>query len=92
MDGLTMDRHKVIPALDWSDLTDEEKKEFDWEGAKDTTFFRYLANTYSDEDFMYSHDPDWDGYLSDTFFSGVFVAFEIENGEIEKLHCMRYFS
>lgn len=88
MDGLTLDRHKVVPVLNWLDLTEQEKKEY-CIGDSDGMFFRYLGNIYSDRDFMISHDPDWDGYLSDTFFSGIFMKFE---DDFEKVHCMRYFS
>lgn len=89
MDGLTLDRHKVIPTLDWSDLTVEEKSDYGWDTFHEGIYFRYLGTTYSDQEFMYSHDIDWDGYLSDTFFSGVFIKFE---EDFETVHCMRYFS
>ena len=95
MDGLTLDRHKVLPVLDFSELTEEEKKEYHpgyINEAEDAIFFRYLGYCYCLDDFMLSHDPDWDGYLSDTFFSGIFIKIDMERGEIEKIHAMRYFA
>ena len=66
------------------ELTQAEKDDFDW--IKDTedddyTFFRYRNNTYCLSDFMRvernapAEFQKWDGYNSESFFSGILVKF-----------------
>lgn len=64
-------------------LTDQEQAEFDWlDWGKDgdawgETFFKYKGQVYSLDEFMWvspgSPFEGWDGYHSDSFFSGVVV-------------------
>lgn len=65
--------------LYWHDLTDEERAEFDYldtaEHQQDARFVRYRGWVYDLSEFsavgpMMSLDC-WDGYVSDSFYSGV---------------------
>lgn len=84
-------RTNNVPRLiiDWDQLTAEEKKEFDYITA-DTCigrdFIRYRGVTYDLHEFMavsrtiapHCQRPGWeywDGYSSDSFFSGVLVKY-----------------
>ena len=70
------------PLLGWDELTSKEQKEFDWiEDPMDTglDFFRYKGWVYSLEEFLVAPYPDfegWDGYHSDSFFSGILVKYD----------------
>ena len=79
--------------LYWEQLTDAERKEFDWIDAsqqQDDQFFRYKGWVYSTADFMSLHNkfctsqacrdafPGWDGYSNNTFFSGILVKYPID--------------
>lgn len=62
------------------ELTEEEKKEFDWlseEEIETDTFFRYRGNCYSLSEFMRipkgMFPSNWHGYHSDSFFSGILI-------------------
>lgn len=76
--------------LMWEELTEEERKEFDWiKNPEDTglDFFRYRDWTYSTQDFMRisEHAPftgKWDGYSSDSFFSGVLIRYVQDNERV----------
>lgn len=67
----------------WNDLTFAEKKEFDYlsknrnEDCINTSFVRYLGNVYDIGEFMmFLNNSDfkgWDGYSSDTYFSGILI-------------------
>lgn len=62
----------------WEQLTEKEKKEFDFDGAESMMYFRYKGNIYCLDEFMRLDNenlfPDyWHGYQSETFFSGVLV-------------------
>jgi hypothetical protein len=68
--------------LYWNDLTSKEQKEFDYltENAVSDglTFFRYNGAAYDLGSFQHtSHLPfkGWDGYMSDTYFSGILVKY-----------------
>lgn len=62
-------------------LSDDELKEFDWMvDPESSLFFRYKGRVYALDDFMtvyedYTPLSEWDGYVSDTYFSGVVVKF-----------------
>lgn len=67
-------------------LTNKEREEFDYldwaaidDGRDDADFFRYKGQLYDLGEFMRtpnSGDFDsWDGYRSDSFFSGLLVKF-----------------
>jgi hypothetical protein len=74
--------------IDGSELTKEDREEFDyldWDkierGEDSASFFRYKGTLYDLGEFMavpaYSNLPwrDWDGYQSDTYFSGLLVKY-----------------
>ena len=83
--------------LYWHDLTPKERKEFDWIVDSDTVtaeeceFFRYRGWVYCLSEIMrVEHDADftgWDGYISDSFFSGILVKYPREDwGGIDTDH------
>ena len=71
--------------LDWYDLTSKEQEELDYINPEEGgTFFRYKGNIYDLGEFMridkrVAPHPqregweEWDGYASDSFFSGTLV-------------------
>jgi hypothetical protein len=73
--------YKPREALCWHDLTDKEKKKFDYldseEKQSEASFFRYRKWVYDMGEFMLIphgselHDRGWQGFASDTYFSGV---------------------
>lgn len=70
------------------ELTAKERKEFDWMNEEEiinSSFVRFKGWTYYIGDFMrIEHNSDlkgWDGYSSDTFFSGVLIKLDPEDGE-----------
>lgn len=71
--------------LDWNQLSDKEKKDFDWikDGTEsDHSFFRYMGSVYCLSEFM-NIDSEmydgWDGYHNQTAFSGVLIKTDSEN-------------
>ena len=66
--------------LDWSQLTVKEQEEYAYLEEDGGSFFRYKNWTYFLGDFMrIGNDAPfkgWDGYHSDSFFSGVLVRYE----------------
>jgi hypothetical protein len=84
--------------LDGSELTLAEREEFaylDWQaidsGTDSASFFRYKGETYDLGEFSrdFGPFPTWDGYLSDSFFSGILVKY-VEN--FERVIVGRYLS
>jgi hypothetical protein len=67
------------PVLCWENLTTKECAEFDEEVFYNSSFFRYRGWVYTLEDFMRVDNnapfTGWDGYHSDSFFSGVLVKY-----------------
>ena len=73
------------PVLYWHDLTAKERKEFDWldtEAKQDEAeFFRYKGSVYAISEFTslrVTGTPEfkrWDGYFSDTYFSGILLRY-----------------
>ena len=66
--------------LCWHDLTPEEREDFDYikESEEfDYRFFRYKGEVYDSHEFERAPDSfkGWDGYQSDTYFSGVLVKY-----------------
>ena len=62
------------------ELTDKEKSNFDYLDDIDShNFIKYKGFIYDVSEFMstYSMDSlkDWDGYASDSYFSGVLIKF-----------------
>ena len=74
--------HKREIVYYW-ELTQAEKEEFDWikDNENDYTFFRYKGSTYCLSEFMRIENHSnadfmaWDGYSSDSFFSGILVKY-----------------
>lgn len=72
------------------------KEEFDWiKDWESAQFFKYNGDIYSLDEFLTLHDhalyPEefkgWDGYSSDSYFSGVLVKWVVEEwGEIDTDH------
>jgi hypothetical protein len=82
------------------DLTDKERKEFDYytdEQIGDATFFRYKGMVYDCAEFMRcelnGYDQPawarWDGYKADSAFSGVLIKFTPDS---ESVIVARYMS
>ena len=71
------------PLIYGHELTDEEKQDFDYLDniEEDFTGFRYKNQVYSLDQFMRIENHtsidfnSWDGYHSDSFFSGILVKF-----------------
>ena len=63
--------------LDWFDLTPKEQAEFDHPLKGESVYFRYKGWTYQLDDFQRCPESlkGWDGYHSDSFFSGVVVKY-----------------
>jgi len=84
-----IERCELFPFVE---LTDEEKKDFDYikeEEYCDFRFFRYRDVVYDTHEFTttvpgpWNHGlPEefrkWDGYQSDSFFSGVVICYDKE--------------
>ena len=72
---------EVVDQLYWQDLSDVERKEFDYLDTDDdrqgAIFFRYRDWVYDLGEFMRFNRHDlpgrWDGYFTDSFFSAVVV-------------------
>ena len=66
----------------WYELTDAERAEFDYldsdDAQSDASFFRHRGNVYDLGEFMRTPEgmfEDWDGYRSDSFFSGILIRY-----------------
>jgi hypothetical protein len=86
--------------VDGFELSADEREWFDyvdWQavdrGEDSGTFFRYRGTTYDVSEFLYCNDSSpftgWDGYLSDTFFSGILVRYVEDN---ERIIVGRYYA
>ena len=84
--------------LTWHDLTTKEQAEFDYLDNDDkrmcATFVRYKGWTYDLAEFERTpaHGPfptEWHGYQSDSFFSGVLVAY---SRDMERVIMATYYS
>ena len=72
------------------DLTDEEIGEFDYLEETEGSFFRYNGNVYDLGEFMRSGDgelSEWDGFCSETAFSGVLVKINHEDDTLTVGQC-----
>lgn len=88
--------------LNWNELTDKEKSEFDYLKTEDrqaeASFFRYRGWVYDVSEFTSTVNvgplASWHGYASDTFFSGVCIRWLIEDGcyDYDRLIVGRYYS
>lgn len=76
------------PLIAWHELTDSERREFDWIESPEETgadFFRYRGNVYCVSEFMRVPEKsdaldNWDGYAADSYFSGTVIKLS-EDGE-----------
>jgi len=81
------------------ELTDAEKREFDYvnwfavlAGEENAEFVRYKGTLYHLQDTERVTNnlfPNWDGYVSETFFSGVLFRYV---NDFEQIICGRYYS
>ena len=83
--------------LNFDELTAAEQSGFDWMNEEEQecgSFFRYRCAVYSLSDFMVlgrhgSAAPKefngWDGYASDSFFSGVLIKVDEDFGDTYKV-------
>ena len=88
--------HVPRATIDAWELTDAERAEFDYidwpaveAGSDSATFFRYKGHLYDTGDFMTTHGigaPEtfapWDGYQSDSFFSGLLIRYTDDNESV----------
>lgn len=84
MDGVNITtNHQPRHLISWYELTDEEKREFDYykeseieSGEVMPEFFRYKGELYDAGEFSPMPGPSkWDGYLAQAFYFGVIVKF-----------------
>ena len=76
---------KIISNYHWRqfeyfcDLSYKDKQELDWIKDYTATVFHYRGNIYSLDEFMRVEKKSsedfayWDGYLGDSFFSGILI-------------------
>lgn len=68
--------------------------QYDFEGGEDKSYFVYKGQKYTLSDFAAVHNKAWnpnppqwmlpfDGYLSDTFFSGILIKYNEENETVK---------
>ena len=70
--------NKPRHTLDWCDLTDKERADFDYRDENDgAVFARYKGATYDLSDFPRADKSmsPWDGALTDTYFSAILCRF-----------------
>ena len=82
-----------IKTIYWYDLTDAEqgKHANDYDGVKESTFFRYKGLIYDLGEFLsargngaHSLVNAWDGYHNDSFFSAILVKYS-DDGDAVKV-------
>lgn len=82
------------------EISEEERKDFDYidwskvdRGEDSVSFFRYKGELYDLGDFMRIPETldfeGWDGYISDTFFSGILVKY---TDDFESVVAGRFYS
>jgi hypothetical protein len=84
------------------DLTEREREEFDYytvDELDDAMFFRYKGDVFDLGEFMRcparvppAYAPiltEWDGYMSDSYFSGVVIRYD---DNIEQIQVGRFYS
>ena len=62
------------------ELTEKQRQDFDYlEDIDGNNFVKYKGNIYDVSEFMSTHNMDslkgWDGYSSDSFFSGILIKY-----------------
>lgn len=89
MNKLTIrSNYQTRDLLFWEDLSGYEKSEYSdlLENPEDHQYFRYKGNIYLLSDFMRIEKnapfPEyWQGYMSDSFFSGILIRLEDQGME-----------
>lgn len=88
---MKIDTVETVPLLDWSDLTETERDEFDWMSEDEqisATLFRYRDQIFSVTEFMLTTNSSlqelgWVGIHTDTFFSATVCKMpDFDNDEI----------
>ena len=78
--------------IGWEALSKKERQEFDYllEDMRDEAeFFRYKGRVYDANEFMRCRDDSelgkagWDGYNSDSYFSGIVMRFPREGRDYD---------
>lgn len=83
--------HIPRDVIDSAQLSEAERAEFDYldwpaldDGRDSASFVRYRGQTMDLGEFMFAPDgmfpAEWDGYASDSFFSGTLVRY-VDDGE-----------
>ena len=87
--------HKFRNLLYGYELTPKERADFDYvEDIDSHSFFRYRGHVYDPDDFMATphNEParqelnelsDWDGYQSDSYFSGVVIKYSSDFEQVK---------
>lgn len=79
--------------LYWNELTVKEQKDFDYlkvneEAQANANFIRYHRRVYDVSEFMRIEHTNkdlfvkWDGYISDSYFSGVLIRYVNDNEQV----------
>lgn len=76
--GITTSSHSYQP-ISWDELTKKEKKELNYPGSEEDSFYRYRGLIYPLGDFIHWGQHGYDGIHNDSAFSGVAVKVD-ENG------------
>ena len=73
--------------LAWYELTEKEKRQFDWiENGDDCgeSFFRYRGGVYCLGEFTrIDNSPPWDGAFVESFFSAVYVQVSPDGEQVK---------
>jgi hypothetical protein len=79
----------IIPVFYLYELPEKDqetvKSDYDWmreDEIQEAYFFKYRGNFYALQDFMPSNLPEYDGVLSDSYFSGVYIKLVGEYGDL----------
>ena len=71
----TITNNRPRPILSARDLTETERKEFDYIADGEGSFFRYKGRVYDLGEFTRTLIDGWDGISADTMFSATLVKF-----------------
>ena len=83
--------HQYREILTAYDLTEKELKEFDYLNDGEGSFFRYRGQVYDIGEFMPTSQVelcDWDGFRSDSYFSGIAIKFNEYCDEVKVGLCL----
>jgi hypothetical protein len=95
MDNLTIKTNGQYRNLIYGyEITEKEQADFDYISDEDMQgrgFIRYRGRLYDAGDMMRapSDMPEWDGVVSDSYFSGVLFRFSSDG---ERVKCATYYS